>query len=141
MDRFLAVEWRDMSNALPTCVERQASGLARVLGSDCHSFQGASAPGGRYSWVKMADPTLQGLRLALLDGNGVSIRRSDDPHPAPPAPPEHFITRIEVEDARYMGNDLPAAIELTPLFNALIGGRGTGKSTLIHALRVGLPAP
>ena len=134
---LLAVEWRDMSNALPTCVERQASRLARVLGSDCHSFQGASAPGGRYSWVKMADPTLQGLRLALLDGNGVSIRRSDDDHPAPPAPPEHFITRIEVEDARYMGNDRPAAIELTPLFNALIGGRGTGKSTLIHALRLG----
>ena len=135
--RLLAVEWRNMSNPVPACVERQASKLARVLGSDCHSFQGTTAPGERYSWVKMADPTLEGLRLSLLDGNGVSIRRSDDDHPEPPEPPEHFITRIEVETARFMGNGHPEVIKFTPLCNALIGGRGTGKSTVVHALRLG----
>ena len=135
--RLLAVEWRDMNKAVPTCVGQQARGLARVLGSDCHSFQGANSPGSRFSWVKMADPTWEGLRLALLDGNDISIRRSDVDQAGPPEPPEHFITKIEVEAARYMGNDHPASIGLTPLYNALIGGRGTGKSTLVHALRLG----
>ncbi len=134
---LVAVEWRDMGNPVPECVRRQADGLAQVLGSDCHSFRGPRAPGSRYSWVKMARPTCEGLRLALLDGNDVSIRRSDVDQTEPPEPPERFITRIEVEAARYMGNDNPVSIELTPFYNALIGGRGTGKSTLVHAIRLG----
>lgn len=30
----------------------------------------------------------------------------------------------------------PARLPLNPYFNALIGGRGTGKSTVLHALRL-----
>ena len=52
-----------------------------VLGSDCHSFRGDNAPGGRYTWVKMETPSLEGLRLALMDGARFSIRRSDEPQP------------------------------------------------------------
>ncbi|MDP2751546.1 MAG: AAA family ATPase [Rhodocyclaceae bacterium] len=89
-----------------------------------------------YTWVKMAEPSLEGLRLALLDGNGISIRRSDEGDFDPFKTPENFITRIEIEHARYMGNGKPQTLELTPFYNALIGGRGTGKSTLIHALRL-----
>ena len=134
---LLAVEWRDMSTPVPTCAESQTRELARVLGSDCHSFQGSATPGERYSWVKMADPTVEGLRLALVDGNGVSIKRSDGGQVAPPKPPKQFITRIEIRAARYMGMDSPFEMRLTPLYNALIGGRGTGKSTVVHALRLG----
>ena len=134
---LLAVEWRDMSTPVPTCAESQTRELARVLGSDCHSFQGSTTPGERYSWIKMADPTVEGLRLALVDGNGVSIKRSDGGQVAPPKPPKQFITRIEIRAARYLGMDSPFEIRLTPLYNALIGGRGTGKSTVVHALRLG----
>src|SRR5690606_11164325 len=86
----------------------------------------------RWGWltlylVKMAAPTLEGLRLALLDGNGVSIRRSDEGPFAPFRTPAHFITGIEVESARFMGNGQPEPLALTPYYNALIGGRGTGK--------------
>ena len=45
-----------------------------VLGSDCHSFRGAQAPGEQYTWVKMETPSLEGLRLALMDGARFSIR-------------------------------------------------------------------
>ena len=75
---LLAMEWEDMGHPLPKHVEKQVKKLARVLGSDCHSFRGKGIPGSRYTWVKMANPTLEGLRLALLDGNEISIRRSDD---------------------------------------------------------------
>ena len=134
---LLAMEWEDMGHPLPKHVEKQVKKLARVLGSDCHSFQGKRIPGSRYSWVKMAKPTLEGLRLALLDGNGISIRRSDDGGEFDPfRKPTHFITGIEVEFARFMGIDTTTRLEPTPYYNALIGGRGTGKSTIVHALRL-----
>jgi len=133
---ILAIEWLDLSNEVPECVSSNADRWARVLGSDSHSFHGDNAPGSRFTWVKMAKPTLQGLKLALLDGNGVSIRRSDEGNFDPFATPATFITRIEIENGRYIGNGDPACLDLTPLYNGLIGGRGTGKSTVVHALRL-----
>ncbi len=134
---LLAMEWEDMGHPLPKHVEKQVKKLARVLGSDCHSFQGKRIPGSRYTWVKMANPTLEGLRLALLDGNEISIRRSDDEGNFDPfRKPTHFITGIEVKSARFMGVGITTRLDPTPYYNALIGGRGTGKSTIVHALRL-----
>lgn len=132
----LAMEWRDSDALIPAVFDKPTSNWARVLGSDCHSFRGTTIPGSRYTWVKMATPTLEGLRLALLDGNGVSIRRSDEGGFEPYQTPEHFITRIDIENARCMGRGKTQTLELTPFCNALIGGRGTGKSTIVHALRL-----
>lgn len=134
---LLAVEWVDGTVLPPENVEKQTRRMTQVLGSDCHSFQGVAVPGGRYTWVKMANPTLEGLRLALLDGNDVSIRRSDDEGEFDPfMTPKHFITDIEIKAARFMGNGNPETLQLTPFYNALIGGRGTGKSTIVQALRL-----
>ena len=105
-----------------------------VLGSDCHSFRGAEASGKQYTWVKMETPSLEGLRLALMDGARFSIRRSDDPQPV--TLPEHFVEAIEIGKARFMGRDQAARIAFSPRLNALVGGRGTGKSTVVHALRI-----
>lgn len=136
VDGLLAVEWCDKNSNLPQAVERQAKQLTRVLGSDCHNFRNGNVPGSRFTWVKMAEPSLEGLRLALLDGNEVSIRRSDDGAFEPFNVPEHVITELEVENARYMGNGQTARLAFSPYFNAVVGGRGSGKSTLVHALRL-----
>lgn len=102
-----AVEWRSMTN-VPSSTFSAASRLARVLGSDCHTFRGKNAPGSAYTWVKMGQPTLEGLRLALLDGNDVSLRRSDD-QPAfdPTVLPPQVLLSLEVEGARVLGNGTP----------------------------------
>jgi energy-coupling factor transporter ATP-binding protein EcfA2 len=137
VEGLLAVEWRDGSSVWPECVVSEEKRLAKVLGSDCHSFQSSGMPGSAYTWVKMASPTLEGLRLALLDGNGVSIRRSNEKGSFDPFRiPAHSITAIEIENARYMGNGHPAQLHFSPFFNAIVGGRGTGKSTVVHALRL-----
>ena len=136
MDRMLAVEWVDQALPMPTCVEKDARRMTRILGSDCHSFHGDGAPGSRFTWIKMAKPTLEGLRLALLDGDGISVRRSDGEPFEPFKTPKHFVAGIEVNAARFMGNGSPERLRLTPYYNALIGGRGTGKSTIVHALRL-----
>ncbi len=134
--QILAVEWEDLTRSPPTCVQAQVDKLARVLGSDCHTFQGPGVPGSRYTWVKMGSPRLEGLRLALLDGDGVAIRRSDEVAFDPFRLPAHLVLAIEVEHARVMGNGASARLDCTPFFNAIVGGRGTGKSTVVHALRL-----
>ena len=105
-----------------------------VLGSDCHSFRGTEASGKQYTWVKMETPSLEGLRLALMDGARFSIRRSDENQPI--TLPEHFVEAVEIGKARFMGRDQAARIAFNPRLNALVGGRGTGKSTVVHALRI-----
>ena len=133
---LLAVEWIDTKNSVPSIAEGKMKLISRILGSDSHSFQHRNGPGSRFTWVKMANPTLDGLRLALLDGNGVSIRRSDEGEFNPFQTPPHYISCIEIKSARYMGNGNQEQLNLTPCYNALIGGRGTGKSTVVNALRL-----
>ncbi len=135
---ILALEWAAASSPVPMVLDELKLHFASVVGSDCHSFQGSAVPGSRYTWIKMAKPSAEGLRLALLDGQEVSVRRRDESSGfAPFNTPEHFIESIEIRDARYMGRGrLPASLPLNPYFNALIGGRGTGKSTIVHALRL-----
>lgn len=135
---ILAMEFVNVDCPKPAIYTQRKLKWAEVLGSDCHNFRPPypNIPGSRYTWVKMATPSLEGLRLALLDGNGVSIRRSDEEVFDPFKTPEHFITSITINDARAMGRNQAATLHFSPYFNALVGGRGTGKSTVIHALRL-----
>lgn len=141
VEGLLAVEWTASGAPFPECVTQHARRFAQVLGSDCHNFRGGNTPGSRFTWVKMAKPTLEGLRLALLDGNDISLKRVEDgaaDHFKPFDVPKHVIRAIEVSDARVMGRGNAARVACSPFFNAIVGGRGTGKSTLVHALRLAL---
>ena len=135
---ILALEWTTGSTSYPIVLEELKLRFASVVGSDCHSFKGSAVPGSRFTWIKMAKPNVEGLRLALLDGQEVSVRRNDQSNGfAPFNTPEHFIESIEIRNARYMGRGKAGTcLPLNPYFNALIGGRGTGKSTIVHALRL-----
>ena len=121
---------------------QKALNWALVLGSDSHHptvGHGSRPPGSHCTWVKMSQPSLEGLRLALIDGQGFSIRRSDEDDPFDPfALPDHFIEAVKISDARYMGRGTSARLEFNPWLNALVGGRGTGKSTVVHALRLAM---
>ena len=140
LDDLFAMEVVDAAGEKPELYRQRKLAWSEVLGSDSHHPHGRAGsrfPGSHYTWVKMSQPSLEGLRLALLDGGGFSIRRSDDPKPfAPFALPEHCIEAVEIADARYMGRGEPARLEFNPWLNALVGGRGTGKSTVIHAMRL-----
>lgn len=138
-EHVFAMEIVDRSLSKPAIYDEQGLSWSEVVGSDCHNFQGRATPGSTHTWVKMAEPSLQGLRLALMDGDGFSIRRSDEPEIFDPNRlPEKFIESVEVSDARYMGRGQSTTLSFSPWFNALVGGRGTGKSTVVHALRLAL---
>ena len=140
MEGLFALEVVDPSHEKPQLYRDRKLNWAEVIGSDSHyptSTDGSRFPGSRYTWIKMGSPSLEGLRLALLDGRDFSLRRSDAPDTFDPfAIPKYLIEAIEIEDARYMGRGTAARVAFSPWLNAVVGGRGTGKSTVLHALRL-----
>lgn len=141
-ESLFAMEVVNRDSPKPALYSQKHLRWAEVLGSDAHhpsGPDGARYPGSHWTWVKMAQPSLEGLRLALLDGEGFSIRRSEESETFDPnALPKRFIESVELGDARYMGRGQPETLSFSPWFNALVGGRGTGKSTIVHALRLAL---
>jgi hypothetical protein len=135
-----AMELVDPSSQKPQVYQDKGLRWAEVLGSDAHHPDGTPGqrfPGSHFTWVKMGTPSLEGLRLALLDG-AISVRRSDQQSEDPSRHADFVIEAIEVTQARYMGRSSTFKVELNPWLNAIIGGRGTGKSTLVEFLRIAL---
>lgn len=111
-----------------------------VLGTDQHHPDGNADqrfPGSHFTWVKMSMPSLEGLKLALLDGRS-SVKRSDQYHGDPNRYSHNVIEEITVEKAQFMGREKPFSVKFNPWLTAVIGGRGTGKSTLLEFLRLAL---
>ena len=93
-------------------------------------------PGSHYTWIKMELPSIDGLRLALLDGERFSVRRSDGPESPLQALPAHHVRSVAIAEARLMGLGEPATLKFSPWLNVLIGGRGSGKSTVLNCMRL-----
>ena len=106
--------------------------LSQVWGSDSHSFDDI---GQRFTWVKMTKPNLEGLRLALLDGE-TSLKPARQGDVADPnSRASHAIESIIVHEGKLIGRSTPMEVRFNPWLNAIIGGRGTGKSTLVDFCR------
>lgn len=134
-----AVEIADPSSDKPALYRQHAGHWAEVLGSDSHRLTGVGdqhVPGSHFTWIKMERPTIDGLRLALLDGERFSVRRSDDPDPPPRSLPARHVRSISITEARLMGHRQPATLDFSPWLNVLIGGRGSGKSTVLNCMRL-----
>lgn len=139
-EHFFAMELMDPGYTKPRAYASCKRPWTEIVGSDAHHPTGSPGqkyPDSRFSWVKMGAPCIEGLRLALLDGP-LSVIRSDAVTQDPNQHADMVIESIEVENARYVGRPNTFGIALNPWMNAIIGGRGTGKSTLIEFLRVAL---
>lgn len=81
-------------------------------------------------WIKMSKVTTEGLRQAFLDPDS-RIRLANDP-----VPEEHteFASIAWDTNAFLRG----CSIDLNENLNVLVGGRGTGKSTIIESIRYAL---
>lgn len=80
------------------------------------------------TWVKWATPTAEALRQACL---AKESRLSQEA----PELPQIFITNIDVTASKFLSS---FTFDFNQQYNALIGGRGTGKSTILEYLRWGL---
>lgn len=77
------------------------------------------------SWIKWAQPTAEALRQACLAQESRIAR-------AVPALPNIFIASLHVSNSNFLG---PIDVQFNRQYNAIIGGRGTGKSTILEYLR------
>lgn len=85
-----------------------------------HTVLGTSS-----SWVKWAIPTAEALRQACLAQESRVLQEA-------PQLPAVIVRSINVSNSAFLG---PIDLALNPQYNALIGGRGTGKSSILEYLR------
>jgi energy-coupling factor transporter ATP-binding protein EcfA2 len=106
---------------------------SKIIGSDSHK---PDESGSAYTWVKMGTPSLEGLKLALMDGGDFSLIRNDETQSDPNTHASFVIKSLEIREAQYCGNGAPFRVDFNPWLTCLIGGRGSGKSTVVEFLRV-----
>ncbi len=100
--------------------------VAVINAQDVSSPEDVANPGAS-CWIKMSEVSVEGLRQAFLDPDS-RVRLESDP---PPEKHTEFIAASWQSSGFLEG----AAIHFNENLNVLIGGRGTGKSTILESLR------
>jgi ABC-type lipoprotein export system ATPase subunit len=104
------------------CSADRYDGYACIRSSDSHSLDKI---GQRFTLIKMGNPSFEGLRQALGDHES-RIRLSRDDLPSYP----------RIIGMKFEGGFLDdQVIHFNKCLNCLIGGKGTGKSTVIELIR------
>lgn len=132
------VEGRDRDWSRPDCHPAYVmSSDAKSLQQDAQGMPVANSLGYRHTWLKMSKPSIEALRQAFLDP--LSRIRLQDASPRD-ALVHPRITKISVAGAAFLENQ---EVYFSEGFNCVIGGRGSGKSSLLEYLRfaVGLDEP
>ena len=129
-----AVELCDENYEKPQEYTKKKAQWTEVRGSDLHNFWSKNF--GEFTWIKMDTPSIEGLKLALIDGEPSVKRRMDI---SPNRHAEYVIEEITVKDAKHMGLEGDGELcQFNPFLNVIIGGRGSGKSTLLEFMRLAL---
>ncbi len=123
----LGQDWEQLSKREKDEI-REREHWPLIEASDPHNLD---AIGKRFTWLKMEVPDVEGIRLSLLDPESRLRRMSD----GPPGQDYPRIMRVRVKDTDFFTTiDVP----LSPCLTTLIGGRGSGKSTVIELVRYAL---
>jgi AAA domain len=88
--------------------------------------------GYRSTWIKMSEPSIEALRQAFLDPPS---RIHLDPETDPRLVRHDRIASLAVRDVAFVADQ---EVVFSPHLNCLIGGRGSGKSSLFEYIRLAL---
>lgn len=89
--------------------------------------------GKRFSWIKMDQtPNLESLRHALLLPM-FRVRSDFDFTEAPASTPAHWVQKVSIEGTRL--NSAPIDLHFSPQMTTIIGGPGSGKSSIFRCIR------
>ena len=135
IEGLLAIEVIDKTTDKPELYKQSKLQLTEVVGSDSHI---AAQVGTNYTWVKMSEPSLDALKLALHDGEDGIIRKDEIAVNPNTVSNRYFIKKLSVTNGFKAGNGTPLITEFSPWLTSVIGGRGSGKSTIVNYLRIAL---
>ncbi|WP_143432946.1 TrlF family AAA-like ATPase [Herbaspirillum camelliae] len=107
-----------------------------IATSDAYSMDDL---GKRFTWMRMGEVNIEGLRQAFLDRESRVFPYWDDALDAFPERNPNLVRHAWISSVKLGGtlsNTIrPLEIPLHPNLNVIIGGRGSGKSTIVSALR------
>ncbi len=110
-------------------LRKAVNNLAKLADSDAHTREEIAR---HTTWIKMSRPFIEGLGLALMDPEFCVKNQINDPNIVP----DIFLSQLGISSMGHCGRVTPMNLSLHPHFNAIIGGRGTGKSTLLESIRI-----
>lgn len=132
---LLAIEVVDKAADKPELYRQSKLQLAEVIGTDSHI---AAQVGTNFTWVKMGEPSLDALKLAFHDREDGIIRKEEITVNPNSVSNRYFIKSLTVSNGFKAGNGTPLKTQFSPWLTSVIGGRGSGKSTIVNYLRIAL---
>lgn len=120
-----------IENHNPDYHRPHATAIAAVNAKDVVEVEQLEDPSAT-CWIKMQEVSIDGLRQAFLDpGSRIRLNSKEEIY----TPDEH----VEIVAIGWEGGFLDGVkVNLNPNLNVLIGGRGTGKSTVVESIRSAL---
>lgn len=134
----MSPNWQKLLAAGEDCEPawRRRRPIACIRSSDAKALLpddgAANFIGFRHTWIKMSQPGIEGLRQAFLDPDS-RIRLTDENPDASYQYP--VIQSLRITNAPYLADQ---SISFSPNLTAIIGGGGTGKSTVVEYMRATL---
>jgi type III restriction enzyme len=129
-----------LDTSIESLKSKKKQGKLKILeGEDSHwgskrlaLFQTSDARTANFSdlgkhatWVKWAEPTAEAIRQACLGQDSRISQKT-------PEIPSVWVSKMIISNSKFMGE---VDVNMNPQYTAVIGGRGTGKSTLLDYLR------
>ncbi len=103
--------------------------------SEFNSKHGLWGMGRRYTWIKLdQQPSLESLRQAMLL-HQFRIKNDFDCPDQPYTIPATWIQSITIKETELSKSGNDVLINFNPQMNTIIGGRGSGKSSILQFLR------
>lgn len=110
---------------------RRERRIAAVMSSDAYSLYESSKGyiGKRHTWVKMSNPSLESVIQAFLDCERIELTANS---PAENVKHDRIVS-LCIENVAFLDDQ---TIHLSPHLNCIIGGRGSGKSSILEYIRL-----
>lgn len=134
----MSAGWQRLFAAGEDCENawRRSRPIACIMSSDTKALtpeeDANNYIGMRHTWIKMSKPSIESLRQAFLD-HASRVRLQDE---RPSDSEDHpRVLSVRVKGAAFLEDQ---EVIFSPNLNCIIGGRGSGKSSLLEYLRFAL---
>lgn len=99
------------------------------------SKHGLFGIGSNYTWIKMDEtPSLEGLRQAFLLSK-IRVKGRFESPDRPYDTPDLWIKSLKISNTHITDDENPLVVDFSPQLTTIIGGRGSGKSSILRFIR------